>query len=296
MLKGAVIGLGRVGWEYDKDVLRQKPASHVGAMFNNKDIELVAVYDKDKKKLETFKKLYPSVKTYGDGFDMLKENKLDIITIATPDGTHRDLVFGCAELGEPKVILCEKPIASTIEEAKSMVRICKKNGVKLAINHTRRWMPEYQNVKIAIDYGNFGKPVLFVGYFYGGLRDFCHLADLYNWLTPGTPYTFHKLDYKNEVDYMIFEQDIFFTKGRINIKDNGREIRYYKADSSWHYEGIRELKQSYKVNSRQLPTPISLVYEDLVKCATSEKLPECTGEDGLKALELSLKILGDENG
>lgn len=289
-LKSAVIGLGRIGWEIESDRLRSKPASHVGVMLMNKNIELVAVCDKNNEKLEKFMKLFPSVNIYNDVFEMLKE-ELDIITIATPDETHKDLVITCVEFGDPKIILCEKPISNNVHDAKEIVKACNKRGVKLAVNHTRRWVPEYQSVKKVIDSGDYGEPVLFVGYYYAGLRDFCHLADLYNWLTPNTPYAFHRLDYKKTVDYMIFEQDIFLKRGRISIKDNGREMKFFTSEKSQFYEGISELRQDDELFSKQNPSPLTFVYEDLVECALTEKQPKCTGEDGLNALKLSLKVL-----
>lgn len=291
MLKGAVIGLGRIGWGLENDVLRMKPATHVGAMLDNRDIELVAVCDIDTEKLKAFNSLYPSAKVY-DNFEELVENEtINILTIATPDKTHAPIVETILKdknTNDLKVILCEKPISTNTIQAKIMINWCKDKNIKLAINHTRRWMPEYQSVKRTIDFGDYGKPVLFVGYYYDGIRDFCHLADLYNWLTPGVEYSFHRID----AEYLIFEQDIFFEKGRIRISDNARDIRYYKSDKSWFYENINELRQSFKTESKQIPTPISLVYKDLVKCALTNKQPECTGEDGLRALKLSLDVLG----
>lgn len=295
-LKGAVIGLGRIGWEVESDLLRNKPSSHVGAMLNNKNIKLVAVCDRNEEKLKSFKNLYPEINVYDSVRNMvLEERDLNIITIATNDVSHSILANLCFKLCENlKVLLCEKPISDNVDNAKIIVEHAKEKGIKFAVNHTRRWMPEYQNVKRIIDCKDLGEPVFFVGFYYGGLRDFIHLADLYNWLTPETPYAFHKIDYGNTTDYMVFEQDIFLSEGRIMITDNAREITYYKSHSSWYYENIRELDVSFKINSKQIPTPISLVYEDLVKCALTEKQPECTGEDGLKALEFSLKFLGGE--
>jgi len=306
MLRTVVSGLGRIGWELSFDKKRQQPASHVNAILENPDMELVAVCDINTDRLKTFSNMYPNIKTYVNFFSMIKDENPDVIVIATPDNMHCFQTLLSALCTNSKIIFCEKPISDNIPNARKMVNVCKSRNVKLAINHTRRWMKEYRHVKEIIDSKRLGTPVLFVGYYYGGLRDLVHLADLYNWLTPNIPYQFHNIPYRSHTSYMIFEQDIFFTDGRIRICDNGREIITYKSAESEYYENIRELfadevyyncngyigikkMKDYKNNSK---SPLALAYEDIVKCATTSKQPECTGEDGLKALELSLEVMG----
>jgi len=294
MLRTAVSGLGRIGWTLGFDKKRQQPASHINAILGNPDMELVAVCDVNTDRLKMFSSMYPNVKIFVDFLDMIKSENPDVIVISTPDDVHCFQTLLGAYCAKPKIIFCEKPISDNLINARKMVNVCKNRNVKLAINHTRRWMKEYKQVKKIIDTKRLGVPILFVGYYYGGLRDLVHLTDLYNWLTPNTPYQFHNIPYKLHTSYMIFEQDIFLTDGRIRICDNGREITTYKSAESEHYENIRELFIDETYHKNNSKTPLALAYEDIVKCATSSKQPECMGEDGLKALELSLKIIGNE--
>jgi predicted dehydrogenase len=59
---------------------------------------------------------------------------------------------------QPKVILCEKPMATSLGEADEMIVACKRNGVKLAIGHQRRFYTGWEEAKRLIQDGAIGEP------------------------------------------------------------------------------------------------------------------------------------------
>ncbi len=92
------------------------------------------------------------VKVYTDLASMLKD--VDIIDVCTPTHLHCDMVLKAAAAG--KQIICEKPLALTVEEGQKMISACKKAGVNLFVAHVVRFFPEYALAKQAIDNGQIG--------------------------------------------------------------------------------------------------------------------------------------------
>jgi predicted dehydrogenase len=83
---------------------------------------------------------------------------VDIVDICVPTYLHHEMVIKSARAG--KDILCEKPMARTVEEAQEMVRICQEANVKLMAAHVVRFAPEYSRVKSIIENGDIGEPAI----------------------------------------------------------------------------------------------------------------------------------------
>ncbi|NMB55638.1 MAG: Gfo/Idh/MocA family oxidoreductase [Leptolinea sp.] len=92
------------------------------------------------------------VKVYTDLASML--NEVDIIDVCTPTHLHCDIVLKAAATG--KQIICEKPLALSIEEGQKMISACKKANVNLFVAHVVRYFPEYALAKQAVDSGQIG--------------------------------------------------------------------------------------------------------------------------------------------
>lgn len=134
--------------------------SHVASISALADLELVAICDLRQKRLETFVELWndrwPDVQTYADYQTMLERENLDVLTVATPDDRHAQIVLDSIMAGI-KGILCEKPIATSLETADKMIEACKRAKVPMVVNYTRRWMPLYHKVRETIREGAIGQ-------------------------------------------------------------------------------------------------------------------------------------------
>jgi UDP-N-acetylglucosamine 3-dehydrogenase len=82
---------------------------------------------------------------------------VDAVDICAPTYLHADMVEAAA--AARKHILCEKPIALSLNDADRMIRAVEKNAVKSMIGHTLRFWPEYAKTKEIIDRGDLGKPL-----------------------------------------------------------------------------------------------------------------------------------------
>jgi predicted dehydrogenase len=83
---------------------------------------------------------------------------VDVVDICTPTHLHYEKVLQAAAAG--KDIVCEKPLARTLEQGQAMIAACRNVGVKLLVAHVVRFFPEYALAKAAIDRGEIGQPAV----------------------------------------------------------------------------------------------------------------------------------------
>ncbi|HET9985621.1 MAG TPA: Gfo/Idh/MocA family oxidoreductase [Longimicrobiales bacterium] len=89
---------------------------------------------------------------------LLEAVECDVVAIATPDHLHATPVL--AALAAGKHVLVEKPLATTLAEARAMVDEAARRGLVLQVNYSQRGVPEYAWMKEQIDAGAIGRPAL----------------------------------------------------------------------------------------------------------------------------------------
>ncbi|MCM3667009.1 Gfo/Idh/MocA family oxidoreductase [Mesobacillus subterraneus] len=82
--------------------------------------------------------------------------EIDVIDICLPTYLHLEFVKKAAQF--VKNVICEKPLARSIDEAKEMIEFCKEKGIKLFVGHVVRFFPEYVKAKQIIEDGGIGRP------------------------------------------------------------------------------------------------------------------------------------------
>jgi len=96
---------------------------------------------------------YASYET--DWKKMIERDDIDAIDICTPNNTHAEIAIAAAKAG--KMILCEKPLSRTIEEAEEMVKVIEETGVRNTVWYNYRRVPAVTLAKQIIDSGKLGK-------------------------------------------------------------------------------------------------------------------------------------------
>lgn len=96
---------------------------------------------------------YKSYET--DWRKVIERDDIDAIDICTPNDTHAEIALAAAAKG--KMILCEKPLARTLEEAEEMVKVIEAAGVKNTVWYNYRRIPAVTLAKQIIDSGQLGK-------------------------------------------------------------------------------------------------------------------------------------------
>ena len=120
------------------------------------DFEVKAVVSGHRENAERVAKEH-SIGWFGDDYrTMLREVDLDAVSVATPAGLHQDIVLAAAEAG--KHILCEKPFATSLHEARRMQQAVENAGVGHAVNHEFRMIPSRQAFRRMVHEGFLGTP------------------------------------------------------------------------------------------------------------------------------------------
>lgn len=141
-IKVAVIGIGNMGQH------------HARNYFEMPQVDLISICDTDKEKGQNLAKKYNCL-FYDNYKKMLKEQKLDAVSIAVPTFLHHRVA--CDVLGVGVNVLLEKPIATNLVEARNIINKAKNKNLKLMIGHIERFNPAIQRMKELIDDNRLGK-------------------------------------------------------------------------------------------------------------------------------------------
>jgi predicted dehydrogenase len=117
--------------------------------------EIVAICGRNRERGEELAKKHGIAEVYTDYRNLIKEATIDAIVIAAPDDLHYPMTMAALEAGLH--VLCEKPMALTVEHAKQMTEKAKAVGVKHMVLFTWRWLPIFQYTKQLIDDGYVGR-------------------------------------------------------------------------------------------------------------------------------------------
>jgi len=130
-------------------------AIHAENCRNLGTVELTAVYSRHHDSGARFAEKYSIPRVYTDYEELLSDKQIDAVLICLPTPMHREFSIRAAEVG--KHILCEKPIALTVEDGEEMIESAEKNNVVLMIAHVLRFWPEYVMAKSKIDEAQTGR-------------------------------------------------------------------------------------------------------------------------------------------
>ena len=117
-------------------------------------IELVAVCNRTRSKAEELAKRFGVPKVYESAKELLESEELDFVDIITDVDTHGRFTVMAAEKGVD--VICQKPMATSLDEAHWMVEECRNSGVKFFIHENFRWQAPIRALKKALDSGVIG--------------------------------------------------------------------------------------------------------------------------------------------
>lgn len=92
---------------------------------------------------------------YSSYREMLRDTSIDIVTITAPNRLHHQMTLDIARAG--KHVVCEKPMAMTIEECEEMIDVCRRSGVLLMYAEELFFTPKYVKAKEMAGQGAFGR-------------------------------------------------------------------------------------------------------------------------------------------
>ena len=124
-VKIGVIGVGNISH------------AHIAAYLNNPDVELYAFCDINRERLEEMGEKYGVTRLFTDKNEMLKLPEIDAVSVCTWNSEHAPCTIAALNAG--KHVLCEKPMATNVEDAVAMKEAAEKNGKLLMIGFVRRF-------------------------------------------------------------------------------------------------------------------------------------------------------------
>jgi len=116
--------------------------------------DIVALMDTDKPRAEAMARQYGIQNVYTDYTAMLDEMAPDFVDVITPPPTHHALCLEAAKRGID--VICQKPIAPTMEEAEALVQAMAEMGARFMVHENWRWQPWYRQTKALLDAGALG--------------------------------------------------------------------------------------------------------------------------------------------
>ncbi|MBI3601352.1 MAG: Gfo/Idh/MocA family oxidoreductase [Candidatus Omnitrophica bacterium] len=314
-LKAAVIGCGRIAIGFDDDPKRKMVATHIGAYQHVKGVEVVAVCDVDGSRVDKVCRKRGITKGYTDYLKMLRQEKVDMVSVCTPPKTHASIVLDIARHGLAKAIFCEKPMAHSLQDARAMIDACAEHNIILQIDHQRRFDQMHQAIRAKIQRGAWGRVQRANFYYSAGVRNTgSHMFDLLrfffgdaDWVQayasanpsrrPDDPNldgfvrfpngllaSFQALDHTR---YLIFELDCYFQRSRLVLKHSGFDAEFYKVGKSSFFSGYRELEKGKAPFKKDYERSLMVRgVEELSRCLGNGRKSISSGEDGLRAMEL----------
>ena len=122
------------------------------AMIASENGSLAALYDVSAASLSRAAALFPDARPYSDPAAFFAA--IDAVYVASPNDAHRPLVEAAAAAGIP--VLCEKPMATTLADARAMVAACERAAVPYATAFDQRFHPAHQHLSTLVQGGSLG--------------------------------------------------------------------------------------------------------------------------------------------
>lgn len=321
--RAAVIGLGRMGSTFDDEIEQGGsiflPYCHAPSYQASPRTYLAAGADPHDEQRQIFGERWglSDDHLYRDYREMLASERLDVVSVCTTARVRSQIIKDIATSGV-KAIWAEKPLALTLEEADEMVRICRENGVVLAVNCARRWNPFFATARELINAGELGEILQVTGLGQCGLsHNGSHLIDIVRYMAGGNvSWVYGEMESdeaaagENDLmgnGYLAFDNgvrayirglpcgvanweiDVIGTEGRFRSFANGQDVELLKA----HPGGPRGRGVPARI---PFPWPAQIhgmgltIIDDLISSVENGHDPRCSGEDGLEAFEVAVAL------
>ncbi|WP_372937472.1 Gfo/Idh/MocA family protein [Seonamhaeicola sp.] len=120
-----------------------------------KGFELVAVMRRNEEKAKDYAKRHQVKKYYTNANDLINDDEIDAVYIATPPDSHKEYALKVANAG--KICCIEKPMTSCFRDSLAIYETFKEKNVPLFVAYYRRSLPRFLKVKEWIDAGSIGE-------------------------------------------------------------------------------------------------------------------------------------------
>ncbi len=207
-----MIKIGIVGYGYWGPNVARNFHSSPGA-------QLTMVSDISDKRLDMAKSMYPFIKTTKDTLELVRSTDVDVVGVITPVHMHYEVAREALLAG--KHVFVEKPFTSTSAQARELIDLADKKGLKIMVDHTFLFTGAVRKMKEVIDSGALGR-LLFYDSVRVNLGLFQHDVNVIWDLAP------HDLSI---MDYLIpMKPASISARGAIHFQSDIEDVAYVTAE------------------------------------------------------------------
>jgi predicted dehydrogenase len=187
-LNVAIIGCGLIGAQWDaEDTSPAFSLTHAAGFSKNPRARLVAICDHDANQARKAAECWGAPASYGDSLTLFAGHKIDLAVVATSSAARWEVIEP-ALAGGVKVLVIEKPLATTLEESIRLASAIDEAGAKSIINFSRHWDPSMGALRERIRAGDMGALQRLVGTYGKGIsNNGSHMIDLCAFLCDAKP-------------------------------------------------------------------------------------------------------------
>jgi predicted dehydrogenase len=264
-----IVGCGSIAGGLDAEAdAEAPPLTHAGAFTRDPRFRLAACVEPVAARRDAFMRRW----AVPAGFDRVAEataaGPFDIVSICSPTALHAEHIDAALAL-RPRLIFSEKPLTGSVSASAAVVERCRAQGVRLAVNHNRRWAPDIVALRDELRAGRWGRLRAAVGtYGKGVVNNGAHMVDLIHFLVgsplrllwagpprhdfwpddPTVPAALATPDGAivhlatgDAGDFAIFELQLILSGGVVTLEDSGLSWRRRRAVDSPAFRGYRTL-------------------------------------------------------
>lgn len=316
-LRVLIVGCGNIAGGFDQErPAGDLPYTHAGAFARDGRYYIEACVEPDADRRAGFMNSW-SVR---QGFSFIDEVleagcEFDVISICSPTSSHAHDLEIALRL-KPRLIFSEKPVTTLLPETERLVEACRKAGVLLAVNYTRRWDPSIQKLSADIAMGKRGMLRAAVGFYNKGiLNNGSHMLDLLHfligplkivctgkpihdyfpndptipvWLEGEQDLQVH-LAYGHAEDYALFELQLVFSSGILSMEEGGIYWRERHVVESNTFKGYRQLSGGVR-SAGEYPHAMLQSVDNIYRALHYGEQLKSTGETALSAQRMCQQI------
>ena len=145
MINAAVVGYGYSGRAFQSYLISLADG-----------LNLYAISTRDSERQQQAREAYPNAEIYGNLDELLADDAVDLVVIATPHDSHCEIAIRAMDAG--KNVVTDKIMCMNALEARSLIAVRDRNDVMLSVFHNRRWDWDYLTLKKAVADGLLGEP------------------------------------------------------------------------------------------------------------------------------------------
>jgi predicted dehydrogenase len=289
----------------DKHVL-----THARAFAEHPAFSLVGGVDPSPTRRIEFETIYKCT-SFSDPVAAVQQLKPDVLAVAVPTEHHLFVLQSTLAHHTPRIVLCEKPLAYNLSDARQIVSACELSGCKLFVNYHRRSDPGGQEIYRRIRNGGIRLPVKGIAWYSKGLfHNGSHFIDLLKyWLGDIQDFRIARagrivgsddiepdvsISFSGGIVHFVAADEECFShytvelvapNGRLRYDRGGEKIVWQRAHSSHTVGGYSTLGEDEEIISSDFDHIQRHVVDQLALVLSGGKASLSTGNEALRTVE-----------